>query len=224
MQPLSRHAGRGASALCARGEGASAAQACLFALACAALACGGRSAVQDSPVSSLPGVSGSTATAKGLYATLVTEAGEIELRLLRAEAPQAAERFAALARGEGTRRPLYDGARFERATPGFVIQCAVPDRAGVAALVPLPGRVFNRPGVAAFAGDASAPVGGQFFITLAAAPWLDGRHAAFGEIVRGLDAARAIAAAPRLERDADGVVVDRPLKPVRIVRVRVEER
>ena len=34
--------------------------------------------------------------------------------------------------------------------------------------------------------------GSQFFITLAATPWLDGKHAIFGKVTEGLEVVQAI--------------------------------
>ena len=34
--------------------------------------------------------------------------------------------------------------------------------------------------------------GSQFFITFAATPWLDGRHAVFGKVTEGLDVLKKI--------------------------------
>jgi peptidyl-prolyl cis-trans isomerase A (cyclophilin A) len=49
--------------------------------------------------------------------------------------------------------------------------------------------------------------GSQFFVTLAAQPHLDGRHAVFGRVVDGMDVVEAIG---RVPTDAN----DRPLEPV----------
>ena len=59
--------------------------------------------------------------------------------------------------------------------------------------------------------------GSQFFITLAATKWLDGKHAVFGRVRGGMDVVEKIAAVPR-----DGS--DRPKSPVRIVEATVAAR
>jgi cyclophilin family peptidyl-prolyl cis-trans isomerase len=59
--------------------------------------------------------------------------------------------------------------------------------------------------------------GSQFFIVTAdAAPWLDGKHTVFGEVVDGMDAVDAIEAAPT-------GAGDRPNEPQVIERVELAE-
>ena len=209
----------------------------VLALAAALSACGGG---KDRKLLGLPGMS-STDTAKGLFAVLATSRGEIEVRLLPEEAPKAVANFTDLATGkkewtdpatgQKVARRLYDGTLFFRVIPGFVVQGGDPLNTGAGG----PGfsiedeikpeRVFDRPGLVGMASPGPNAAGSQFFITLGPAPWLNGKHTVFGEVVRGLERAYDIASAPRARIDlGTGRPVDRPLEPQVLKEVRVERR
>jgi len=76
------------------------------------------------------------AAAEDLYATFVTSAGKIGVKLLPAEAPRAVKNFVELAQGKKewidpktgakVKKPLYDGTLFHRVIPGFMIQGGDP--------------------------------------------------------------------------------------------------
>ena len=54
--------------------------------------------------------------------------------------------------------------------------------------------------------------GSQFFITVAATPWLDGKHTVFGRVVSGMNVVSAIENCP-CDRS------DRPLTTIKILSV-----
>ncbi len=147
--------------------------------------------------------------------TLRTTQGDIRIELFRDRAPKTAENFLTLAK-----RGYYTGLTFHRVIPGFMIQGGCPKGDGTGGPGYTISDEFSRelrhdgPGVLSMANAGPNTGGSQFFITLAATSWLDGKHAVFGRVRGGQDVVEKIATVPR---DAN----DRPRTPVRIVEVTV---
>ena len=170
----------------------------------------------------------------GPYAVLETSKGRIVARLYADRAPQTIAHLRALAggtkpwrdtkTGQIVLRPLYDGTVFHRVIPGLLIQGGDPTGTGdgdpaVPVADELSGAPFDKPGLLAMASWGPGSSQTQFFITLAPAPDLNGKHTIFGEVVSGLDVARAIAAVPRDEKSGS----DRPFDPPLLKSFRVVE-
>jgi peptidyl-prolyl cis-trans isomerase A (cyclophilin A) len=169
--------------------------------------------------------------APGTYAIFETSQGNVVCRLFEKEAPQTVANFIGLA--EGTKefadpktsrmikRPFYDGLMFHRVIPDFMIQGGCPLGTGTGG----PGYKFadefhpslrhSEPGKLSMANSGPNTNGSQFFITVAATPWLDKRHTIFGEVVEGQDVADKIS---KLPRDSS----DRPRTPVTLQHLRIE--
>jgi len=143
--------------------------------------------------------------------TFRTTLGDVRIEVYRDRAPKTAENFLNL-----NRKGFYTGLTFHRVIPGFMIQSGCPKGDGTGG----PGYSIpdefsaslrhDGPGVLSMANAGPNSGGSQFFITLAATPWLDGKHAVFGRVRSGQETVEKIAAVPR-----DGN--DRPRSPVRIV-------
>ncbi len=159
----------------------------------------------------------------GLYARFETNLGEIVCRLFPEAAPKTVDNFVGLAQGskeyldpksgQRVRRPFYDGLTFHRVIPDFMIQGGCPLGTGTGG--PgykfedefSPNLGFDKPGKLAMANAGPNTNGSQFFITVAATPWLNRHHTIFGEVVAGLDVVNKICQTPR-DRS------DRPRTPV----------
>jgi len=148
--------------------------------------------------------------------TFRTTLGDIRIEVFRDRAPKTAENFLSL-----TRKGFYTGLTFHRVIPGFMIQGGCPKGTGTGG----PGYTIpdefgaglrhDGPGVLSMANAGPNTGGSQFFITLAATSWLDGKHAIFGRVRGGQDVVERIAGVPR-DRN------DRPNSPVRIVEATVQ--
>ena len=127
------------------------------------------------------------------HAVLVTSQGTVMVRLFAEEAPETVNNFVSLAR-DG----YYDGTTFHRVIKDFMVQGGDPTGTGAGG----PGyRIadefhpelrHDKPGVLSMANAGPNTGGSQFFITHVARPWLDDRHAVFGEVVEGMDVVNSI--------------------------------
>ncbi|MCL4830404.1 MAG: peptidylprolyl isomerase [Caldilinea sp.] len=123
---------------------------------------------------------------KYYFATLKTERGDIKIQLFADRSPMTVNNFVFLAR-EG----FYDNTTFHRVIEGFMAQGGDPTGTGTGgpgytfADEFWPGATFDRRGLLAMANAGPGTNGSQFFITFAPAPWLDGGHTIFGEVIEG---------------------------------------
>ena len=123
-----------------------------------------------------------------LTATMTTSKGTITLRLFADKTPLTVANFANLAR-----RGFYNGLKFHRVIPDFMVQGGCPKGTGTSG----PGYDFadefdaslghTKPGILSMANAGPGTNGSQFFITHVPCPWLDGKHTVFGEIAGDKD-------------------------------------
>ena len=168
-----------------------------------------------------------------ILAHFTTSEGRFTARLFDTETPNTVANFAGLAdgskewtdprSGRKVKQPYFNGTIFHRVIDGFMIQGGDPLGQGTGG----PGFTFadefhpklrhSKAGILSMANRGPNTNGGQFFITLAATPWLDDKHSVFGEITEGMDVVRKIGST------ATSKPGDRPVKPITIESVKIEK-
>ncbi len=161
-------------------------------------------------------------------AVLETDMGDITLGFISEKAPGHVENFKKLVR-EG----FYDGTKFHRVIPGFMIQGGCPNtKTENEALYGTGDPGYKIPaefndtkhvrGILSMArGQAPNSAGSQFFICVADAPHLDNQYTAFGFVVDGLDTVDKIVSV-KTKRGGDGAMSS-PVEPVHLRRAYLKE-
>lgn len=122
-----------------------------------------------------------------------TSRGDIHITMLASKAPLTVANFLNLAT-----RGYYNGIKFHRVIPDFMIQGGDPTGTGAGG----PGYEFedefhpslkhDRAGLLSMANRGPRTNGSQFFVTHVPTPWLDGKHAIFGMVTEGQDIVNAV--------------------------------
>jgi cyclophilin family peptidyl-prolyl cis-trans isomerase len=147
--------------------------------------------------------------------SIETNYGNMEAELYDDLTPKTAENFKKLAE-----KGFYNGTIFHRVIKDFMIQGGDPTGTGMGGPEYTIKDEFvsslkhTKKGLFSMANSGPNTGGSQFFITLVATPWLDNKHAIFGELKKGLDVLEKIGST---ETDDN----DRPLKEVKIIKVMV---
>ena len=146
-----------------------------------------------------------------------TSLGEFSVELFADKAPVTVENFVTLAK-----KDYYNETVFHRIIAGFMIQGGDPTGTGRGG----PGYNIkdefhpelrhDAVGILSMANAGPNTGGSQFFITVAATPWLDNRHSVFGKVVKGLNIVEQIS---NVLTDRS----DRPLEPVVVNRLSIQE-
>jgi len=147
-----------------------------------------------------------------LVAVLKTAKGEIRLALFPNEAPITVANFVNLAQ-----RRYYNGLKFHRVIPNFMIQGGDPTGTGrggpgyTFADEFNPARRHDSPGILSMANAGPGTNGSQFFITHGPTSHLDDKHSVFGKVLSGQDVVDVIApndvmTTVSIEGDASGLL------------------
>ncbi len=142
---------------------------------------------------------------EGIYAKFNTSKGEIVVKLTHDKTPGTVGNFVALAEGKqqntakAAGEPYYNGLKFHRVIPDFMIQGGCPQGTGTGDAGYKfddefhPELTHSVPGVLSMANAGPGTNGSQFFITHIPTPWLDNKHTVFGHVESGQDIVDAVA-------------------------------
>lgn len=145
---------------------------------------------------------------KDYKAIIHTENGDIKINLFEQKVPKTVNNFVFLSK-EG----FYDDTIFHRVIMNFMAQAGDPTGTGSGG----PGYQFkdefdsdlkhNKPGILSMANAGPNTNGSQFFITHVPTPWLDGKHAVFGEVEDGMDVVFSIPPRDPINPEYPGVKI-----------------
>lgn len=145
-----------------------------------------------------------------------TSKGTFDIELFEDKAPKTTENFVKL-----VEKGFYDGLIFHRIIDGFMIQGGCPKGDGTGGpgyTIPdefHPDLRHSGEGILSMANAGPNTGGSQFFITLAKTDWLDGHHAVFGKVVKGMNVVKTIG---KVETDP---FRDRPYEDVVIKKITI---
>ncbi len=142
----------------------------------------------DSAVTGKTPAGDPTKDTDGNFVMFETNMGKFKVKLYTDKAPITTTNFKNL-----TKKGFYNGIKFHRVIDGFMIQGGDPTGTGTGGSGETikdefgPGLKHSKKGILSMANRGPNTGTSQFFITLAATDWLDGKHAIFGEVVEGMD-------------------------------------
>jgi peptidyl-prolyl cis-trans isomerase-like 1 len=154
-------------------------------------------------------------------AIIKTNMGTIEIELFADQTPKTVENFVGLAD-----KGYYNGVIFHRVIKDFMLQAGDPTGTGRGGASFWGGKFedefvsdlkHDTPGILSMANAGPNTNGSQFFITLVATPWLDGKHTVFGKVINGMDVVNAIG-------EVKTAAGDKPVNEVVMEEVTIEKR
>jgi len=153
------------------------------------------------------------------HVVLDTSMGSLTVELYWDQTPKTCKNF-----WELSQRGYYDGTIFHRIIANFMIQGGDPTGTGRGGSSIYgdkfedeikPALKHTGAGILSMANAGPNTNGSQFFITLAATPWLDGKHTVFGRVTDGMDVVKRMG---QVATDKN----DRPKDEIKIVKGRAE--
>lgn len=156
------------------------------------------------------------------------DGGVIKIELYPQKTPQTVRNFVSL-----INKGFYDGLIFHRTIPGFMAQGGDPEGTGMGG----PGYsikgefsengfendISHKRGIISMARSMMPDsAGSQFFIVTDDSEFLDGKYAAFGNVIEGMDVADKIVKTRVITRSSFGGGKDRPVEPPVMKKVTVE--